>query len=213
MASIAREIVTKQRRLKFWVKQKWVDNYSFIHINKCGGTTIERVLNIPKVHDTAIQRMRKIGRNSWDRRFTFALIRNPYARVVSHFNYRVKTNQTNMRNPLNLNEWVQEAYGKKNPFWYDNPLMFQPCFFWVSHNDKIIVDKIIKLEELDLQWPQMAQRLNVSIKHLPIYNSTDYGSSSNPLVLLDKESIAIVDEIFDVDFAVFGYKKSKDAGE
>ena len=39
--------------------------FAFIHINKCGGTSIEAALNLPKTHDTAQQRRDKIGRDHW----------------------------------------------------------------------------------------------------------------------------------------------------
>ena len=97
MVKIIKKMKSILRYKKFWLKQYFLDGYSFIHINKCGGTSVERFLGIPTVHDTAAHRIKTIVKKNWDNRFTFALIRHPYSKVVSHYNYRTKTNQNNLR--------------------------------------------------------------------------------------------------------------------
>ena len=193
----------------FWFKQMYVDNYSFIHINKCGGTSIEKFLGIHRVHDTASQRIKRIGLAKWDKRLTFATIRHPYAKVVSHYTYRVKTNQTDLGStPIDINEWVKRSYGDKDPQFYNKPLMFAPCYDWLSFEDKLVVDKVIKLEELDDRWEEVCDYLGVPFKPLPVHNKTNMGSDSGALKLLNDESVGIIDAHFERDFATFGYNKS-----
>ncbi|MEZ5715131.1 MAG: hypothetical protein R3D85_08155 [Paracoccaceae bacterium] len=66
----------------FLLQQRDSGRVCFIHTNKCGGTSIETALGIPKVYDTALQRIAKIGRPAWDR-MCFATTRHPFARVCS----------------------------------------------------------------------------------------------------------------------------------
>lgn len=195
---------------KFWFNQIYVDDYSFIHINKCGGTSVEKYLGIHRVHDTASQRIKKIGLGRWNKRFTFAIVRHPYAKVVSHYNYRVKTNQTNLgSSPIDINEWVKRSYGEKDIQFYNKPLMFAPCYDWLSVDEKIVVDKVIKLEELNSRWKEICHDLHVPFKPLPVQNKTNMGSNNGALKLLDAESIRIIDAHFEKDFAAFGYDKSE----
>ena len=192
---------------KFWFKQKHIDNYSFIHINKCGGTSIESLLGIPKVHDTAEHRIKRIGLKRWNQRFTFALVRNPYAKVVSHYNYRLKKNQTNMNSkPVDINEWIKRSYGDKDPQYYNKPLMFAPCYDWLSIDGDLVVKKIIKLEELNTHWEQLCFDLGVAYTPPLVKNKTNMGSDSGALEILDNESITIIDTHFKKDFELFGYK-------
>ena len=192
---------------KFWFNQMHNDGYSFIHINKCGGTSIEALLGIPKVHDTAEQRIERIGLNQWNKRFTFSIVRNPYSKVVSHYNYRVKTNQTNMNTePMDINEWIKRSYGDKEPQYYDNPLMFAPCYEWLSINGDLVVGKIIKLEELNAHWEQLCLDLGVAYTPPLVKNKTNMGSASGALEILNNESIKIIDNHFQKDFEHFGYK-------
>ena len=72
----------------FIEQQRETGTYAFIHINKCGGTSVEAALGIPKVHDTAQERREKLGVEAWDRLKNFSGVRDPYARVASLYRYR-----------------------------------------------------------------------------------------------------------------------------
>lgn len=200
----------KQRRLVrrkwFWFKQKYVDGYSFIHINKCGGTSIERFLGLPKVHDTALRRIKRIGQERWDRNYTFALVRNPYAKVVSHYRYRLKTGQTGLGDGrIDLNEWVHLTYGDRDPRYVNKPLMFEPCFHWVSIGGRIVVDDIIRLEDIDAHWSDVCAKIGVAYEPLRTRNATAGTSTEDAIALLDARSRTIINDHFAADFAQFDY--------
>lgn len=178
--------------------------FCFIHINKCGGTSVEKALGLPKIHDTAQQRHQLLGPKRWNEMFSFALIRHPYAKVASHYRYRVKTNQTGLNDRhLNLNDWVLAAYGDKDERYYDNPLMFAPCFDWISDEDgNIIVDHISKLENIENDWPFIAQSCGYE-GSLPKANSTR--PNDDRVEALDARSKAIILDHFQTDFENWGY--------
>jgi len=190
---------------QFWANQKHHDPYAFIHINKCGGTSVEKAFGLPKVHDTAISRRNAIGHDRWNGIFSFAIIRHPYAKVVSHYNYRVRTNQTNLRQRgVTLDDWIRLAYGDRDPAFYDKPLMFAPCTEWVcDFADRIIVDKVIKLEELNASWPEICACAKKDFVPLPHQNKTESSSLQDAGRLLSDGSKDIIHQRFRKDFLNF----------
>ncbi|MDP7221481.1 MAG: sulfotransferase family 2 domain-containing protein, partial [Arenicellales bacterium] len=133
----------------------------FIHINKTGGTSIEKALRIPSEHKTALEKIVELGRANWDRRFTFAVARNPWDRVVSHYHYRVQTNQTRLADdPIAFSRWVCLAYGQQDPVYYDNPIMFMPQMSWIAdHNGNVLVDKTLRFETLSKDFVDLCQTI------------------------------------------------------
>ena len=89
---------------------------AFVHINKAGGTSVSRVLNeygevlnrdpprdrhpavlkLPPFaslhHNTAEKYMFEVGRTRWEYVFSFAVVRDPCARMVSPFHFKLKKN-------------------------------------------------------------------------------------------------------------------------
>lgn len=192
-------------RRKLKVRRVIYGQFAFIHINKCGGTSIEAALDLPKIHDTARQRRDKIGAARWERIPSFALVRNPYAKVASHYRYRVQTNQTELGSSnINLNEWVRRAYGEKNPEYYDNPLMFAPCTDWITDEaGEVMVDLVVRFEEIDSNWHQIEALIGKGAVLLK-ENATSR-KQGNTEDSLDSESIAIINDHFKRDFETFRY--------
>lgn len=193
------------RYVDYLLRQRLAGQYVFIHINKCGGTSVEAALQIPvKIHDTARLRRLKLGRRRWDAAYSFALIRHPYARVVSHYKYRVRTNQTGLgARPIELNAWVRAALGDKDPAYYDQPRMFAPCFDWVSdEGGRIIVEHVAKLEAIDVEWPVIQARVG-STAPLPLRNVTRSGPGREAL---DDGARRLIQVHFVKDFEAFGYE-------
>lgn len=195
----------RRARRKLKVIRAVYGKFAFIHINKCGGTSIEKALDLPKIHDTARQRRDKIGAARWEQIPSFTLIRNPYSKVCSHYRYRVKTNQTGLGSDrIGLNEWINRAYGEKDPKYYDKPLMFAPCIDWITDEaGNIMVDLVIRLEEIDISWYQI-EALIGKAADLSTANATS-SKQGDTEDSLDTKSIAIINDHFKKDFDTFGY--------
>ncbi|MDQ2088784.1 sulfotransferase family 2 domain-containing protein [Marimonas arenosa] len=191
----------------FLLDQRDHGTVCFIHVNKCGGSSIEAALGIPKIHDTAQQRIAKIGRPAWDRIWSFATTRHPYARVCSLYQFRLKRNISDIASDgIGLEEWVRRAIGDKEPRFYNIPLMFAPCTAWLTgdHGD-ILVDAVFDISEIARHWPEIARRAGVTSR-LDWHNTTgryDAGSAATELGLAARR---LVDTHFAADFERFGYR-------
>lgn len=185
-------------------EQRRAGTFCFIHINKCGGTSIEAALGMPKIHDTAQQRREKVGEKRWNAMRKFSVVRSPYDKVCSHYRYRRKTNQTGLAaDPISLDDWVARSYGDHDPLYYDQPLMFAPSLFWLTDkNGEIMMDFIARLEQIDSDWPQIQKLIGVTAS-LPQLNTTRAEEAN----LLSATSRQIIEERFAVDFDTFGYAK------
>lgn len=186
-------------------QQRRAGQFAFIHINKCGGKSIEQALDLPIIHDTALQRIAKVGYRRWESMYTFSIVRHPFAKVASHYRYRVKTKQTGLGDGhLDLNQWVYEAYGKKNPRYYDKPLMFAPCSTWLCDaDDHLLVDEVFYLEQLDAQWSQIQASTGVTTE-LPRINTTSE-QRQDVSREFDATSLDILRSHFATDFQRFAF--------
>jgi len=187
------------------LKHRYDDPFIFIHINKTGGSSVEKALNIRYEHKTALEKIGEIGRKNWDSKFTFTIIRNPWDKVVSHYHYRLKTNQTDLRdNPIGVNEWVKRAYGNQDASYYDRPKMFMPQINWVTDkNGTILVNEIIHFENLECEFNKVLEKLGKKGITLPHVKKSDRGDYKN---YYDEETIVIVGNWFEQDIKGFDYQ-------
>ena len=185
------------------IRHKWFDNFVFIHINKTGGTSIARALNIPTIHRTALEKIDELGRDEWDRRFTFAVVRNPWDKVVSHYYYRVQTDQTNLgQKKIEFKDRVKLTYGEQDPTYYNKPKMFMPQMGWISdESGKMIVDYVCRFESLSSDIQQVCERLNIAFD-LPHLKSSKRGRYQD---YYDQSTKAIVEDWFAQDIKQFSY--------
>ena len=64
--------------------------FIFIHINKCGGTSIDKVFSGKfRGHKKAFD-YKKLNPKEFENYFKFTFVRNPWDRVVSFYHYQMK---------------------------------------------------------------------------------------------------------------------------
>lgn len=190
----------------YLINQKIRPTFVYIHINKCGGTSIEHALSIPKIHDTAQQRKNFLGDHSWAKAKKFSIVRNPFTRVHSLYRYRLNKNHNQMRdNEVVFQKWFDLCFKQKDVGYYNNPLMFAPCSTWLcDEHSAVMVDMVLKLEEIkervvDLQ-KFLGREINLVHKNATISRSVNEIRSE-----LGNSRIKILEEHFRSDFEIFGY--------
>ena len=180
--------------------------YIFIHINKTAGTSIGNAIGLPvKHHQTAREVIASIGRDKWNKAYKFTLVRNPWDKVVSHYEYRRKRNKTEVATRgISFAEWVIKTYGQeKDPFYYNNPKAFQPQVEWLKNDEgKIDIDFIGKFESINEDFVQIrnAIGLEAELPHLNASKRKGYQS------YYDAETREIVAQWFHEDIEAFGYQ-------
>jgi len=179
--------------------------FIFIHINKTAGTSIGNAIGLPiKHHQTAREVIARIGKDKWNKAYKFTLVRNPWDKVVSHYEYRRKRNKTGMASrDIEFAEWVRKTYGQeKDPFYYNNPKAFQPQVEWLKDDeDKISVDFIGKFETINEDFNKIKNVIGIETE-LPHLNASKRASYQS---YYDDETREIVAEWFREDIEVFGY--------
>lgn len=145
-----------------------------------------------------------IGKEQWDEAFKFTVVRNPWSKVVSHYQYRKRYNAQLKKYPLSFTDWVRKTYGlHKDSFYVNNLKLFQSQINWIKDfKGRIAVDKIIRFEEIEKGFDEIAARLEINKKlpHLNKTNHTDYK------LMYDEESREIVGNRFKSDIIEFGYE-------
>lgn len=186
------------------VRQRYWPSYVFVHINKTGGSSIERALGLNFAHLTAREYIDRLGRNRWSRAFTFAFVRNPWDKVVSHYHYRVQTNQTGMGDGhIDFKSWVRASYGDRDPRYYDQPRMFMPQRHWIEdEHGQVAVDFVGKFEQLADDFAVVCRNLGVR-RELPHLKRSERGDFRK---YYDDETAQVVAERFDPDLREFGYQ-------
>lgn len=181
-------------------------SYIFIHINKTAGTSIGNAIGLPiKHHQTAREIIARIGKDKWNTAYKFTLVRNPWDKVVSHYEYRRKRNKTELasRN-ITFSNWVKKTYGpEKDPFYYNNPRAFHPQVEWLKDDEgKITIDFIGKFESINEDFIRIKKAIGfeTELPHLNASKRAGYQS------YYDDETREIVAHWFREDIEVFGYR-------
>lgn len=155
-----------------------------IHINKTGGTTVGKALGLSFRHVDASDLLEELGEEGFRRDFVFSFVRNPWDRVVSHYHWRIKTNQTGLGdNPIPFKDWVVACFDRRELPYYDKPKMFRQQTEWLSGSEANIVhqdiDFIGRFENLSADIDQLSKLLDrpleAPLPHLkPSNRSRDY---------------------------------------
>lgn len=198
------------RRLKYPLRRlygelyvKYLSKVIFVHINKTGGSSIERALGLPFQHRTARQIRADLGDKRWNQRFSFAFVRNPWDKVASHYRYRVRTNQTGLGdNTIPFTEWVKRAYGDHDATYYDHAMMFMPQLDWITdETGTVIVDFVGRFERLHEDFELVCRQIgrNAELPHVKSSGVYDYRE------MYDEDAREVVARCFSPDIHRFGY--------
>lgn len=181
--------------------------FLFIHIPKTGGTSVWKSLldvgghNARDCHIGAKKMKNMIGEKRWNEYFKFAFVRNPWARMVSCFEYDKMIGSPNAKKYNTFPRYLKYRL-------IDQPRERDGYFFYrmldrIEIDNKIAMDYVGKCETLQKDFDYVCDKLGVSKRKLGNERQTkkvDYRT------YYDKKSIKIVSDMFSREIEVFNYE-------
>lgn len=180
----------------------------FIHIPKTGGSSIAKSLFNKNSRHVPWFEYYKTNRKKFNKFFKFALVRNPWDRLVSSYLYLKGggMNQMDKNWALeNLNqfstfeEFVLNWVNEKN---INSWLHFKPQKYWIcDKNNNIMVDYLGRLETINRDFLFIRNKIGVKNELIKINSSKRdrYDKYYNDA------TIEIVNKIYNDDIKLFGY--------
>jgi hypothetical protein len=192
----------------------------FVHIPKTGGQSIEAALGIITKEDqlfglfhgreyshlTAKEILSIVGRSVFNSCFKFAIVRNPFDRLVSEYFFKKKGGDCRFIDIWHVSSFKDFIHQlkKKHHEMFTTPQIeinhFLPqTNFVYSETDNLLVDKIFKFEDFANEIKDFIEQLGYSLPHV---NQTTHKHYRH---YFDRETQAIVETIYSDDLKRFDY--------
>ena len=192
-----------------------------MHIPKTAGNSINRVFDVGWEDHKDLQRYRdELSPELFQSYFKFAVVRNPWDRLLSDYNYQRKKSRerdsklflfTEGGSKRNFAEWAEVALN--NPDRYDaqcwggtvSPTIhrWSPQIDWISVDGQPRVDFVARLERLPEDFRLICQRLNLPLVRLPHRNRRLHWHYSH---YYDRSTRDLVASYYARDIEYFGYE-------
>ena len=167
-------------------------------------------------HSTYIQIYNEHDEELLDTYTSLAIVRNPYDRAYSCWNYLTKIEYLEDRFGLySFEEYVYALESRNSIYKEHNEELTQheltfPQSKFVSFKNHILVDRILKYETLDKDWKEFANEHNQTsqfkIKNvLNVHNNMEY-TEKNWTKVYTPEMYSIINEFYKKDFELFDYE-------
>lgn len=177
-------------------------NCIHVHIPKTAGTSIRQILG-GGGHSTIKELHQFIPRNTdidWDSLFKFAIVRNPWDRMISCM-FHGPTPEYKFDHVLD-----ELLVAQKKDDWSEH-WIFRPQWHWTHLTNGIyaegkgMMDFIGKFEALPQVWADIAEEIGAP-KELPHANK---GTHRDPKVYLTPERLEKTQKIYEKDYKLFNY--------
>tara|TARA_Y100000590_G_C15563342_1_gene955643 strand:+ start:317 stop:943 length:627 start_codon:yes stop_codon:yes gene_type:complete len=197
--------------------------FVFVHIRKAAGSSLRQILErvslqknnhiwyklISRIgveidyhkhsfrqHSPLVEAERSMPSELFQQYYKFAIVRNPWDRLVSEYEY-IKTQPSHSRfkklSKMKFEDYV--IYQSKRPAAYQvNALKLS--------NGQLGCDFIGRFEDLNNSMNEISERINIDLKNLPHINKTEHRDYS---IYYDNSLKDLVREIWHEDITTFGY--------
>lgn len=193
--------------------------YLFIHIPKNAGTYVRKIMpGMNGGHDhVTMNDIKKKMPEMCENVFSFAILRNPWERCVSMYNFHVNTDSMDIKgwgkygmdiltkkNVNTFEDFVDLLYKHKNNIRGLGEIVWEKQVHFVTDNHgAVIVDQLIKIENLEQELNEIKTRFGITIPNpsgkINVSNSKDYRLYYND------RTKSLVEEIYKEDIALTGY--------
>jgi hypothetical protein len=177
-------------------------DFIFIHTPKCAGTSMEAMKWIQRGGHTnyrAVLQEKDVNKDA----FAFAFVRNPYDRMVSLFHAAKGNSIAWPKVPDTFPEYIQMIWEEGR---YVVPHEHTMAHFLVDVECNVGMDFVGRYENLQEDWKKVCEIIEAPKEdwELPWKNKTEHKDWTE---FLDDDSIDHINEMFHVDFLLFGYDK------
>lgn len=203
--------------------------FVFIHIPKTGGHSVDKyfiqkgLVDDDKWHCTGNQIMKYMGVEKWKEYQTFTIVRNPWDRMVSEYSWQGGLGKDQIPTPwgdknVTFKQFLKMVFNSPHDHhdmnlvrnfdtWYrlqevkDGHLNDQYSFI-TDQNNNMIIDNLIRFENLNQQFKQMLTKVGLPPEDLPHLNKSKHKHYTE---YYDQESIDLVACRFKRDIETLGY--------
>lgn len=185
----------------------------FIHIPKNAGTSISKKLEMKDIGHHTWNYYAHRYPQKWKTYKKIAIIRNPWERVVSCYEYSKLLNsywhsvngKSKEGKHLDYELLKNKTFEECLNILKDNPKQlkhqgWKDQHHYIFKGNNSIIDKMIKIENLNKEL-SIIMETNISIPHINVSNTTNYRDYYH-----NKEMIKIVGDIYKKDIEFFKYK-------
>jgi hypothetical protein len=194
------------------------NKFAFIHIPKCGGTTIERHFKImgkgnfygdnsqingmtfSPQHYTYKMLNDKVNLSNY---YTFSFVRNPYDRVISEYFWNQNKSVGKIKKSEDYKDfifWFKSFYKNINS---DHKL---PQYkFICDDEDNILVDTLGRVENFKEDFLNIIFKITKE-KSESKFEKPNYKTEKFRESYLTDEVVSVINEIYQKDFEIFNYK-------
>ena len=207
--------------------------FLYLAITKTGSTTVRKLLDpfsdISSTsnhgefkHHQKAKELRLVFKKhkwEWDQYFKFTVVRHPIARLRSSHTFMIQIG-SNPPTPYHKKDampfyekckkYSMETLSFEEAIMSGSLDFFPPQHLWVTADDKttLLVNKIIKLEEINQELPKTWAEIGLpadKLKIIPVTNKSTKGVKTQDLELSDKAIKKIKSNYFK-DFDLFNYE-------
>lgn len=184
----------------------------FIHVPKAAGVSVSRALyGRPLGHFRAMD-IRRICPGTFDGLLTFGVVRHPVDRLYSAYRFAKAggTSEMGMKNPRMYQSEYFSSFDKFVCEWLPeqdiNKIdgVFKPQHLYLCDGGEVMVDKVIKLEQIEQGMRELSALLGKEIV-LGHHNK----SQASPFVVESADTLSIIERIYQKDFEIFSYSSEQ----
>lgn len=132
-----------------------------------------------------------------DRIAIYAVVRNPWDRLVSNWAHMKRENKTE----LGFEEFVNSRWWESAH--YDNWVQHRPCSWWTHQGGQQMADKVLRFEDFGHVAEVLAEAAGVELGVVPHDNGSEHGNYRG--YYTDKLANTVA-EIYAEDISNFGYQ-------
>lgn len=172
----------------------------FIHIPKNGGTSVQKEMTTLSFgHD----RWRDVPRDIRYIHQSFAVIRNPWARMVSRYVMGIPTSNTNDHGTTwnTFEEFLETRYVWTDKQWNDPIRSWNTQYDYVCDENDVVRCDILRLEFID---DELSPYLNLNTPYIVRENGGDYTRNYQDYYN-NEQTIQIVADWYEQDIDYWGF--------